>query len=344
MEYIGDIPPFLSKISLIHNINLTTLTSTLSPGEIQHACKYRPIPSTKTPSDNAGKHQTPEYRAEYNCGRTYAPSHNVAPTDVTPVLVSSAHFDTADVAERSAERTLVPMVWGMIPRWHRGEALKHGLTTNNCRLENLRTSTLYAPTLLAGQRCVIVCEGFYEWCTTNDKQTKSSERDVYYFYMPQLWENKPADVNGMAENIDPRGQQHRRLLYMAGLFDVWTSPVSGDTMFSYSVITFESEANFAWLHHRSPAILETDQQVADWLDYRRCNADDALRLLRPAEQLQHHQVSNAVNSSRNKSEKCNKPIELVAKAAPTKSTLMQTWLSGGRAEKRKRDEDNATDG
>lgn len=218
---------------------------TLSPKEICHACAF------KSPFDPTHE-KLPEFRAEYNCGRKYQPSYNVAPTDVTPVLVSSAHFD--DDSSASANRCLVPMMWGMIPFWHQGAYQKHGLTTNNCRLETMLTSRLYGTSFRKGQRCVIVCEGFYEWQTT--KGAKSSEREAYYCYMPQ--------EGGVLKQQDDDGTEdtkHRNLLHIAGLFDVW-SDENGDNMYSYSVITFESVENFAWLHHRSPAILETDQQVA----------------------------------------------------------------------------------
>lgn len=50
-----------------------------------------------------------------------------------------------------------------------------------------------------------------------------------------------------------------QLLYMAGLYDVWQD---GNTIiYSYSVITMNSSNTFDWLHHRMPAILETQEQI-----------------------------------------------------------------------------------
>lgn len=143
-------------------------------------------------------------------------------------------------------------MWGMIPFWHQGAYQKHGLTTNNCRLESMLTSRLYGTSFRKGQRCVIVCEGFYEWQTT--KGAKASEREAYYCYMPQGKICKE-------EKGEDDSTKHMKLLHIAGLFDVWTDE-NGDNIYSYSVITFESVQHFAWLHHRSPAILETDQQIA----------------------------------------------------------------------------------
>lgn len=63
-----------------------------------------------------------------------------------------------------------------------GDYKTHNLSTNNCRIENIRSSKLYSPVLNNGGRCVIVAEGFYEWQTTN----KSSKvKQPYYIYAPQ---------------------------------------------------------------------------------------------------------------------------------------------------------------
>lgn len=163
------------------------------------------------------------------------------------------------------------MMWGIIPFWHTGNYLKHGLTTNNCRLENMLQSKLYKKSFRSGQRCVIICEGFYEWQTTKD--VKSSEREAYYIYMPQ---NKTSDAEETCQKLkleeveqtkpDEETKtigtgQHMKLLQMAGLFDMWTDE-NGNSIYSYTVITFESAENFSWMHHRSPAILESEQQVS----------------------------------------------------------------------------------
>lgn len=120
-------------------------------------------------------------------------------------------------------------------------------------METMRTSKMYKRSFEKGQRCVIVCEGFYEWQTT--KELKSSERPAFYIYMPQKESVEITNSQTFNEGQDVN------LLKMAGLFDVWTNQ-NGDDMFSYTVITFESDDKFSWLHHRSPAILETDEQLA----------------------------------------------------------------------------------
>lgn len=305
---------------------------------------YKPPKS----SDAKPKWKKPEYRNEYNCGREYKPSFNLAPTDISPVLISAAHFDS-DTEEQhfpdfqnssdeesetvdSSDQVLVPMLWGMIPFWHNRslDYRKHGLTTNNCRLETMLESKLYRHAFNKGQRCVILCEGFYEWQTTDPKATKPSQRAAYYIYMPQ-----PDGIQIELQESWKNSVENLQLLKMAGLFDIWTND-QGEQIYSYSVITFESDDTFNWLHHRSPAILETDQAVADWIDFKRVtDTQYLLSLLKPAKHLQWHQVSNIVNNARNKSNECNKKVTKTEKGLATpKSQMMQSWL----IKKRKSDE------
>ncbi|XP_004519803.2 embryonic stem cell-specific 5-hydroxymethylcytosine-binding protein [Ceratitis capitata] len=307
---------------------------TLQPKDLICACKYKstkPSKDSNKPGDNTLL--TPEWRSEYNCGRKFEPSYNMVPSDVTPVIVSADHFnDNTSSEELNAQsQIIVPMMWGMIPFWHKGDYRRHGLTTNNCRLEHMLESKLYSGPFRKGQRCVVLCEGFYEWQTT--KSAKPSERAAHLLYMPQSEGVKIYDKSTWApESVN--------LLKMAGLFDVWEDE-NGDKMFSYSIITFESSKIMSWLHHRMPAILETEQQVNDWIDFKRVSDEEALATLRPATKLEWYQVSNLVNNSRNKSEQCNRPIELKkmfdsSKGCNIKNKTLLNWLNV-----RKRREDQA---
>ncbi len=47
---------------------------TLAPDEVKHACRYK--------SKRDDKEKTPEFRQEFNCGKSYQPSTNICPTDV----------------------------------------------------------------------------------------------------------------------------------------------------------------------------------------------------------------------------------------------------------------------
>lgn len=82
---------------------------------MQKACSFKDKVS--------GNYQLPQWASNIKKRQQYRPSHNVAPTDVTPILVSGSHFNG------ESERMLQPMMWGMIPIWHKvrmsGEAVKN---------------------------------------------------------------------------------------------------------------------------------------------------------------------------------------------------------------------------
>uniref|UniRef100_A0A336MIK4 Abasic site processing protein HMCES n=1 Tax=Culicoides sonorensis TaxID=179676 RepID=A0A336MIK4_CULSO len=271
---------------------------TLAPDEICSAC---------------GKNgKKLEWRSEFNLGRQYQghidnKGYNTSPQDITPVLVSSDHFtdDSDNSDKKEFEPVVVPMLWGIIPKYHKGDYRKHGLTTNNCRLEGLQNSKIYKPLMKSGQRCVVLCEGFYEWQTVTG--AKSSERKVYYIYFPQDKGIKIEDKSTWNDIVPD--------FLMCGMMRMGIQ--------CNTIITFESDKTLAWLHHRTPAVLETDQQVEDWLDFKRVPEAEALKLLKPPKNIVWYQVSNLVNNSRNKSDSCNKPMS--AEKTP-KSKMMQNWL------------------
>lgn len=282
----------------------------LNPEEVVCACKYKKNDEVTVPT----------YRNEFNLNKKYKPSINLSPTLLCPIIISSKHFDNdAD----SSERTIIPALWSIIPRWHKGDFRKHGLTTNNARVEGIEKSKLYKPLLTSGKRCVMIVEGFYEWQTV-DTKLKSSERPVYYIYMPQEDEKiKIEDKGGKSDNI--------KLLHVAGLFDIWHDE-NGDSIYSFTIITFESDEHFSWLHHRTPAILETEEQIRDWLDYEKVPHDKALDVIKKPKLIIWHEVSHQVNNSRNQSDECNKSKQL-ARASTSKGSIMN-WIKKGKEEKK----------
>lgn len=286
---------------------------TLSPEEVTCACKYKLYKIEKKPT----------YRNEFNLRKTYKPTYNLSPSMVCPIIISTKHFDEdAD----SSERTIIPAVWSIIPRWHKGDPSKHGLTTNNARLEGLETSKLYKPLLNSGKRCVMVVEGFYEWQTVNER-LKSSERPVYYIYMPQ------DDEKIKIEDKSTWNCNNIKLLHVAGLFDIWHDE-NGESIYSFTIITYESDEYFSWLHHRTPAILETEEEIRDWLDFERIPNNSALGILKKPKKIIWHEVSHFVNNTRNQSDVCNKHKEVVK----TSKGSIQNWLKRGKKENNDDDE------
>ncbi|XP_050524544.1 abasic site processing protein HMCES isoform X2 [Daktulosphaira vitifoliae] len=255
----------------------------------------------------------PKWHHLDNGGRKFIPSNNIAPTDITPILISGEKF------EETSTRIIAPMVWGMIPPWHKGSLSDHGLSSNNCRIENITTSKLYEKPLIEGKRCVVICEGFYEWQTIS-----SSKKKPYFIYSSQekeIYEKKNWECAQWSENL---GWQGPSLLKLAGLYNKWKS-LNGDIIYSYSIITMKSNSMFCKIHHRIPAILEDDQQINDWLDSKRISSNKAILLLQQSEKLKWYEVSTQVNNSRNKNDNCSKPLSKIINKS---EVFMNSWLSG----------------
>ncbi|XP_050680671.1 abasic site processing protein HMCES isoform X2 [Leptidea sinapis] len=293
----------------------------LDKEQLRCACRYR--------DKSLNDYVKPSYLTEYNDGKEYSPSFNIAPTDITPVLVSARNFLKDSDA---GQRILKPMMWGIIPPWHKGDYKSHKLTTNNCRIENIRYSKLYSPILNNGGRCVIVAEGFYEWQTT----IKTKIKQPYYIYMKQDF-TQPVDDNCQPTSCHTTENvwENKRLLYMAGLYNVWQDS-ENKNIYSYSVITLESNDVMSWLHDRMPAILECEQQIESWLDVDNVPAEKALSHLLPAKNLEWHPVSTIVNNSKYKSSDCNKKIDLESKVKSSQKPLTE-WFK--KANKRKSEHD-----
>ncbi|XP_063832322.1 abasic site processing protein HMCES [Ostrinia nubilalis] len=296
----------------------------LNKTQIQCACSYKPKGSSS--------YIKPDWLPEHNDGKEYTPSYNIAPTDVTPVLVSASKYKNAT----KTSRVLKPMMWGIIPPWHKGDYKTHNLTTNNCRIETIQSSKLYSPILKDGGRCIIIAEGFYEWQTTNKT---SKIKQPYYIYAPQEENIKVEDPKTWNNDYnEENGWMGLRLLHMAGLYNVWQN--EDKVMYSYSVITMESNNTFNWLHHRMPAILHKQEQIEAWLDIDNVPAEIALSLLKPVTILSWHPVSTLVNNSKNKSDDCNNRL-IEEKKDKHKQKTLSSWFQ--RAEKRKSEEDKASD-
>lgn len=62
-----------------------------------------------------------------------------------------------------------------------------------------------------------------------------------------------------------------------------------------------------------PAILDGEEAVSRWLDFGDIPTQEALKLIRPTENITFHAVSPIVNNSRNNSPECLTPVHLVVK-------------------------------
>jgi putative SOS response-associated peptidase YedK len=182
------------------------------------------------------------------------PRYNVCPTD--PVDVVTAE---------EGQRELIPMRWGLVPRWWSKPLKELRVATFNARAETVETKPVFRDAFNR-TRCLIPMSGNYEW------QATAGEKQPWYF--------TPADGSP--------------LLTAAGLWDEWKDRATGERLKSCTMIITKPNDFVAEVHDRMPVLL-TEGQFAPWL-----NGDSETEMLAPApnDYLQRWPVSKRVNSSK----------------------------------------------
>ena len=132
------------------------------------------------------------------------------------------------------------MSWGLIPNW-----VKDSTKINEYRSKtlNARSETVFElpsfKTAIQSNRCLVLSDGFYEWMTYNKQK---------YPHYIQLKDNEP--------------------FAMAGIYDTWKNPQTGDLIQSFSILTCDANPLMARIHNegkRMPVIL-TPENEHFWLN------------------------------------------------------------------------------
>lgn len=174
---------------------------------------------------------------------------------------------------RTGERSLDPLLWGFVPNWRR-EA-RPRTRPINAKAETIARSGLFGEAF-AKRRCIIPVDSFFEWRATKHGR-------------------QPYAI-GMKDG-SPFG--------LAGVWDNWKDPISGEWTRTFAIITVPANALVATIHQRMPAILRP-QDYARWLSDN-ADAQDLLRTF-PAEAMRMWPVSMRVNSPQNDDPALIEPI------------------------------------
>lgn len=146
--------------------------------------------------------------------------------------------------------------WGLVPPWAKERRV--GYKMFNARKETLLDRPAFKKAAVC-RRCLVVMEGFYEW------KKEGKTKTPYHISL-----------------------QDDRLFAVAGLWETWTSPITGELLHTCTVITQEPNDFMAELHDRMPAILTTEQEKY-WID-NDISAEQAIQMLEPIpnDMLQAH--------------------------------------------------------
>ena len=195
----------------------------------------------------------------------YSSNYNTVPSNKLYVLTSKKNL-----------RVVETMTWG-IPS-------KRSIRIDSKKLINARIETLQQKpsfrNLLRTNRCLIICDGYYEW----KKDCVGSQ--PYYIY-----------------------RKSKRLMLMAGL---WTTSNlnSKKNVYSCAIITKPSQHTISKIHHRMPYTLQLSD-VETWLNCIENSYSYAISKLSHSDiELEYYAVSKAINYSFNNNPKLLDPIDV----------------------------------
>ncbi|KAH9502772.1 hypothetical protein Btru_069750 [Bulinus truncatus] len=253
---------FLAEAKFVPKCGRTACT--LAPDDIIAACTY---------SDKNGE-KKPQWVDAPN-GQKYYPSYNKAPTSINPVITSSCHVNSSGT-KLDSSHIIMPMKWGMTPSWHKGNrcvVLADGFFEWNTSKEGKQPFLFHLPQPENVKFPFVSLEtGKKEWTGCDNKEEIKTE-DVEKNEFLGSFSDVVCNVQVKKEKVtsedlsDAPERAGPRLLTMAGVFDIWHPQDGPSPLFSYSIITVPSSADMQWCHHRMPAILTTDEEIQDWLDF-----------------------------------------------------------------------------
>jgi putative SOS response-associated peptidase YedK len=173
----------------------------------------------------------------------------------------------ATVRETGGPREAALLYWGLVPSWAKQKAI--GARMINARAETLTEKPSFR-TAFRRRRCLVLADGYYEW------QRSGAVKQPYFISF----------VDGQ-----PFG--------MAGLWERWRDPASGEPLESCCIVTTAPAASVAHVHDRMPVIVPPEA-YGEWLDPRNESTDRLARLLGPwaGPGLQALPVSRRVNDAR----------------------------------------------
>ncbi|RKH74389.1 SOS response-associated peptidase [Corallococcus aberystwythensis] len=177
------------------------------------------------------------------------------------------------VVPNDGARLLDVFRWGLIPSWAKDASIGNKLI--NARGETVAEKPSFR-SALKRRRCLVVVDGWYEW-----KQSTKPKTPFFFHHR----DGKP--------------------LALAGLWEEWTAPDTGEVLRTCTIITTGPNALMAPIHDRMPVILSKEAQEV-WLRPEPQEASVLLPLLVPAldAPLDLYEVARGVNSPANDGPEC----------------------------------------
>jgi putative SOS response-associated peptidase YedK len=188
-------------------------------------------------------------------------------------------------------RQLVPLHWGLIPKWAKDPAIGNRLI--NARSESAADKPSFRDAVRR-RRCLVLADGFFEW------QKQGGKKEPYFLRLPD-----------------------GRPFAFAGLWERWHGP-EDKTIESCTILTTAANDLVRPIHDRMPVILESEAYPC-WLDPGLNDPAKVQPWLRPlpADRMIAYPVSRLVNNPRHDDARCLEP----SNPGGSEPTALQTQQS-----------------
>ncbi|KAJ4983908.1 hypothetical protein SVAN01_10594 [Stagonosporopsis vannaccii] len=254
----------------------------LRPSEVRHQLEHSQMPVEDAPNDD-------DVRQSYNFAPGYHGLVYRAERRDHSVQKEKGKEGGEPLQERDAGATkykLQSMQWGLVPFWtKRNPDYASKLKTINCRDDSLFEDRGMWTTMKKQKRCIVVAQGFYEWLKKNNGKEK----------IPHFTKRKDG-----------------QLMCFAGLWDRVQFEDNNEPLYTYTIITTDSNKQLNFLHDRMPVILDNgSDDIRAWLDPSRTEwSQDLQSLLKPYNgDLECYAVSKDVGKVGNNSPSFLIPID-----------------------------------
>ncbi|RJE20979.1 DUF159 domain protein [Aspergillus sclerotialis] len=213
--------------------------------------------------------------------RTDAPGDRQNPPEDQEAADQQSQQDKETELEHGSNITykLQAMKWGLVPFWTKRQPDYGSLMrTINCRDDSLAQDRGMWTPMKKKRRCIVVCQGFYEWL----KKGPGGKEKIPHFVK----------------------RKDGELMCFAGLWDSVKYEGSDEKLYTYTIITTSSNAYLKFLHDRMPVILDpASEEMKTWLDPSRTEwSKDLQSVLKPYEgELECYPVSKEVGKVGNNS-------------------------------------------
>ena len=140
----------------------------------------------------------------------------------------------------TAKQELQSFRWGLIPFWTKDKKQADEIKRMalNARADTIFSKPSFREPIMK-KRCIIPSTGYFEWRHEGDRKIP------YYIYL-----------------------KDESIFSMAGVYDSWLDKMTGEIIYTFSIITTEANSLTDYIHntkHRMPAILSQEDEEK-WLD------------------------------------------------------------------------------